>query len=554
MLDDFLIRALFEDSVDSMLVANAEGRIILVNQKLCEKFGYAREKLLNQFVEILIPEGFRAIHSIHRHDYVLSAHKKTMGPGLELWGRKKEGTEFPIDIGLSPISTDTGLQILATIRDISERRRYLEQQMFLANTGRVITEVTDFDERLNRIVSAVVPKISAVCIVSLFEGERLVKKAFAAGENDKRGLLQDLIKKESECLIGKPLVQEHRLKKIQVIRADSPLGEDVFEIDIQMVRLLDLQTIIRLPLQAGGRSIGVLTLGFSSKGRSFFQNDLGFLEVVAHRFALSIENAMLYRESLQAIKERETLLAFVSHDLRNPLAIIDLSMQRLLKHEANNEDVKKITNKVIKASHIMARMISDLLDFNKVKRGVFLLDKQLVAVGDVIDSIVEDLSPKILVKKQSLSVEVANRDLRMLADPMRLTQVLWNLVGNAINYTPEKGKIEIRVAQDGLFLRFIIADTGPGIKKEDLPNVFDLYWMASHASLKGTGLGLPIAKMLVEAHGGQIFVDSQLGKGSVFEFTIPLSIEKNSGEERPIKRWDSSVVSTGIGDTSKRRF
>ena len=220
-------------------------------------------------------------------------------------------------------------------------------------------------------------------------------------------------------------------------------------------------------------------------------------------------------------RSRENLLAIVSHDLRNPLSSIITSvaaLERLLE----DESILKYVRTISRSAERMERLVGDLLDFAQIQAGQLTVEREIVEVATLIQDGIEVLGPVAEAKGVRLSHSVEN--LRVSCDPHRILQVISNVVGNAIEFTPEGGSISIRVTRVDDDVRFEVTDTGPGIPKAELCHVWERFWSARKQAEAGVGLGLSIAKGLVEAHGGRIGVESELGEGATFYWTLPLDI------------------------------
>jgi len=172
----------------------------------------------------------------------------------------------------------------------------------------------------------------------------------------------------------------------------------------------------------------------------------------------------------------------------------------------------------------MLRLISDLLDFGKIEAGTFAIEKSEVVVKSIVDTAFETISYQAQDKEVSLIADIADGLSPLICDRDRVIQVLWNLLGNAIKFTPPGGVVRL-LAGKGVNggLQFTVADSGPGIARDELARVFDRFWQAAETATMGCGLGLAIAKGIIESHGGEMWVESELGHGARFHFTIPSS-------------------------------
>jgi len=290
-----------------------------------------------------------------------------------------------------------------------------------------------------------------------------------------------------------------------------------------------------LPLLAQDRVLGVIGLSLAGT-RRLDEAEQRFLESVAEHCAQALERARLYdaerrareendrlyRASQAAVRAREDLLAIVSHDLRNPLVAIKLSATQLGREAGEDTRVTKKTSLILRSADRMDRMIRDLLDASRIETGGLALSVGREDVCAVVREAIDHFKP--LAAQKGLQIEETLPDEPLFApvDRERVLQVLWNLVGNAIKFTPEGGLVSMRLAREGSFVRIDVADSGPGIRSDHLPHVFDRYFHAETNKASGTGLGLFIADGLVRAHGGAIHVESEPGVGARFWFTLPL--------------------------------
>ncbi|MGH7447850.1 MAG: sensor histidine kinase [Longimicrobiales bacterium] len=232
-----------------------------------------------------------------------------------------------------------------------------------------------------------------------------------------------------------------------------------------------------------------------------------------------VQLARLYDDAREAAAAREEVLKIVSHDLRNPLNTIGMAAELIL--ETPDASHARTVGVIKRTSERMNRMIQDLLDVAKLETGRLAIEVEPASVGALVDEAVEMLSP--LAAECSLGfTPVLEPDLPpVYIDRGRILQVLSNLVGNAIKFTPSGGQITLHVRLDAAAVRFAVIDTGPGIAADQLQRIFGRFWQAKPSDRRGLGLGLTIAKSIVEAHGGMIGAESRPGEGTEFWFTVP---------------------------------
>jgi PAS domain S-box-containing protein len=227
----------------------------------------------------------------------------------------------------------------------------------------------------------------------------------------------------------------------------------------------------------------------------------------------------------RAVRSREDLLAIVSHDLRNPLSAVLLAakqVERLADGSVVGPRLKKAAGTIVKSVDIMSRLVGNLLDLAKLEVGRALpIDSAPVDIADLIRQALLLLEPLVTARRLTLHAQGLTAPLFALCDGDRIQQVLSNLVGNAIKFTREGGDIRVALTRVGQEVVVSVNDTGTGIADDQLPHIFTPYWQADASTKRGAGLGLSIAKAIVDAHGGRIWVVSTAGEGSTFSFTLP---------------------------------
>ena len=285
-----------------------------------------------------------------------------------------------------------------------------------------------------------------------------------------------------------------------------------------------LRDVLALPMVARGATIGALAIGRRDGAPQWTRPDAELAMDLARRAAGAVDNARLYEAAQRATRSRDDMLAIVSHDLRNPLSTIQLSAQLMLDlHEEGAKVPIPSQVGVIRRSVDRAfALIQDLLDVSKIESSTLSIDPSPLGARQLLKELADEFQPLAAARGLTLSVEWTDaEDGTMLADRDRIGQVISNLVGNALKFTPKGGVVEVRGACDGAWIRLSVRDSGVGIPAEHLPFLFDRFWQAHQHKRAGAGLGLFIAKGIVEAHGGVIAVESVPGAGTTFTFTVP---------------------------------
>jgi signal transduction histidine kinase len=229
-------------------------------------------------------------------------------------------------------------------------------------------------------------------------------------------------------------------------------------------------------------------------------------------------------EAQAASRAREEVLAVVAHDLRNPLNLVSMTTQLFIEIEPTGERRKQLLGVMERAAHRMNRLIEDLLEVVRIDAGRLNLDMRAAPAEGILQQTEELFQYAAAQKGVSLIVEGVSPDLYVSADVERVVQAMSNLVGNALKFVERGGTIRLACADEGTHLRFAVTDSGPGIAPAQLERLFEKFWQSRRNDRRGVGLGLTIARGIVEAHGGRIWADSRVGEGSTFYFTLPATV------------------------------
>ena len=316
--------------------------------------------------------------------------------------------------------------------------------------------------------------------------------------------------------------------EMPVVTSDRLVDAEAVE---ALVAGYDADNAIAAPLVGrNGRTLGVIQLWEKKEGR-FNDSDQAVLTQLAQMCSVALENARLYKAAQDATRARDDLVAIVSHDLRNPVHTINMASAFLLEIAPPVD--RRVTSRrqleaIQRAAQRANRLISDLLDVAKIQAGGLAVELATVDVSSVVQEAFESASPLATAKKLTLDRSIDENIPPVSADRDRVLQVLGNLLGNAIKFTPVGGNVTVRAEHDGAEARFSVCDTGPGIPPDHVPHVFDRYWQAKSTAKLGTGLGLSIAKGIVEAHAGRIWVESEPGRGASFIFTLPCAVPQRA--------------------------
>jgi signal transduction histidine kinase len=297
---------------------------------------------------------------------------------------------------------------------------------------------------------------------------------------------------------------------------------------LRLMRRLAPRSIMIVPIYVRDRFFGTISFALTKPGRRYDLRDLQIAQELAQRAAIAIENAELYEEVRQAVQARDDVLAVVSHDLRNPINTISMTAELLLEEMPAEERVRMVEI-IQRSTERMERLIRDLLDVARIEAGGFTID---LTEQDPVEIVHEAVSlQKVLAtdKTIDLEAEIAEPLPTINADRERILQVLQNLIENALKFTPEDGQIRVRAEEVPGAVRFSVADTGTGLGPEELEHLFDRFWQVRKTKKSGAGLGLAIARGIIDAHGGEIWAESEPGRGTTISFTVPTTA--TAGEE-----------------------
>jgi signal transduction histidine kinase len=309
---------------------------------------------------------------------------------------------------------------------------------------------------------------------------------------------------------------------LQTNAASRLLGASITPAYVKAVKAMNPQSALFIPLVAREQLIGALTLFRGKTG--FDGDDIAFAEDLARLAALALDNARLHDTVRASLRARDEMVDVVSHDLRNPVAAVKMLSRALLRTSANgSEEERENIQLIFQAAEQMDMLIGDLLDVNRLDAGRLTISPTAVDPSVLLTDSMQTLRPLVQEKHIELDVQIQTGLPKVMADRERVQQTLSNLVGNAIKFSPAGSKIVVVARGDAENVIISVLDTGKGILPEQLPRVFDRYWQSSRTDRHGAGLGLAIAKGIVETHGGRIWIESKPGEGTTASFTLPLA-------------------------------
>jgi PAS domain S-box-containing protein len=421
------------------------------------------------------------------------------------------------------------VRVAGWMADVTERKRNEESQRFLARASALLDSALDVELTAANVVRLCIPTLADFCTLDLVEEDGSVRRAAVAHVRPSRERLLD----PGACVasgadaIGNPV--------LEVARGGDPVlcaectEDSLGALDRALGdgngHRLGAHSYMVVPVTAHEQVLAVLTLGLAQSGRRYAPIDLMVARDLAQRAALAMENARLYQTAQRALRAREEVLGVVSHDLRGPLSTIVTTAVLLSETgRERREETRKWLDVIRRSADQMNTLIGDLLDVSSIEAGRFSVDPARHDLAALLADTCEQFAPLAEARGLSLVCDPSPGLPPVWFDERQLVRVLANLLGNALKFTPEGGTIHLGAAFVENEVRVSVSDTGPGVPAELLDRVFDRFWKGRQSDRRGAGLGLTIARGIVEAHGGRIWAESHEGAGSTFRFAIPLRL------------------------------
>ena len=542
-----LLRATLESTADGILVVDLNGKILSFNQKLAdmweipaEVFGSGDDQVaINAALsQLKYPDEFVAkVTELYKHPEEASYDVLELKDGrtFERYSQPQRINEVPVGRVWSFRDVTARRQAELQAHELAreqaaraEAEHAEHRAALLAEASRVLSASFDYQTTLAALVRLAVPSLADYCALDIVEdGDRFDRIGEAHVDPTKSQLLREVA-----TFPRSSLTPHHPLMRVMTN------GEPVLEREVtpafirlsfaedgqrKIVEALGPRSLICVPLASSGPPLGALTLVTSdASGRRFSIADLSLAADLARRAAIVVEHARLFNEAQQATRARDDVLAVVAHDLRNPLNTVSMAVSLMLESTPPERVQERRQVEIVRrAADRMNRMIQDLLDVKRMESGRLAIDVKAESPVSLINDTIDMLRPIASGSTIRLEANVEEGLPQVLADSARIQQVLSNLVGNAVKFTPRNGRVSITAEPAEGEVRFGVIDTGPGIPAEQLPHIFGRFWQAQPSDRRGIGLGLAIAKGIVEAHKGKIWVESHVGLGSTFYFTLP---------------------------------
>ncbi len=537
------LAAIVESSDDAIVSKDLNGIVLSWNQAAARMFGYTAEEMIGTSIRRLIPDE----RQIEEDTVLASIRAGKRVEHFETIRRAKNGRLVPISLSVSPIRDANGTVVGASkiARDISDRKdaerqaaRAAERDGFLAEATLILTQSLDYEHTLKTLAGLAVPYLADYCAFDVVDMDgKMVRLATAHVLREKAEIAEDIRARYDDPDAPTSPLRVMRTRTPSFIRyvTDEMLvaGARGDQERLARIRSLGLISYLCVPMVAHDRTLGAMTLAMAESGRHFSDEDVRVANDIAARSAMAIEIAQSYLQLRSANRLKDEFLATFSHELRTPLNAV-LGYARMLQSGAIAEEkVPQALEVIDRNATALAQIVEDVLDVSRIVLGKARMRVEPTDVVDVVEDAVATVKPSSDAKGVRVTCSFGSGTATVAGDHSRLQQVVWNLLTNAVKFTPRDGTIDIRVVQDESRVKIVVTDTGIGFPASFQPHLFERFRQAESGTTRphgGLGLGLSIAQHIVETHGGTIEAESAgEGKGATFTVTLPLSKAVPSG-------------------------
>jgi PAS domain S-box-containing protein len=418
---------------------------------------------------------------------------------------------------------------IGTAVDVHDHHVAQEGLAFLAKANELFASSLDYRETLKNLTFLAVPRIGDWCAVDMVaDAEEQVRRRLAVAHADpaKIALAEELYRKfppdpETDAIYR---VMRTGVSELVPVVPEEMLAQAArSEEHLRMIRELGIMSFMIVPLRSRGEVVGTIT--FVASDRRYSERDLTQAEELAYRASIAIENARLYSAAQAANHAKDEFLATLSHELRTPMTAV-LGWSRMLKLGLTDAEAQVAIDAIEQSASAQAQLIEDVLDVSRIMAGKLTFDPRPTDLRTVAQAAITTVHPAAVAKGIEILTSIPPLLPPVAGDEGRLQQVVWNLLANAIKFTPRGGSVTLRLAHEGSVVRLVVTDSGEGIDRGFLPYVFEPFRQADSSTTRphgGIGLGLAIVRSLVEMHGGRIRVTSE-GKGRGASFTVDLPV------------------------------
>jgi PAS domain S-box-containing protein len=521
-------RAVFDHSVDAMVIIDDQRAFVDLNRAACRLLRTPREALLGRSSADVIAET-----PSHESGSLWSSFRSDGQQRGEVRLRRADGTT--VDVEYSAAADILPGRHLAVWRDIEERKRASDNLRFLADASCALGSTVDAECALASVVRLAVPTVADWAALDMLDDDGSIRRVHA--EHSDRAKLE--LERELHQKFAPRLTDERGAGHV-IRTGSSELMSDLEDAlsaqeasdpaRVAAARALGLSSWICVPISLRGRTMGAISFVNAESQRRFSRGDLTICEEVARRASIAIDNTRALREAQEANRLKDEFLSTVSHELRTPLTAI-LGWATLLLRGASpgavakSDVLRRGLETIERNARAQGRLIEDVLDVARIISGKLRLQLGVVDLAAVVAAAVDVVTPAAEAKRVRLVAEMGEPQ-PVFGDADRLQQVVWNLLSNAVKFTPSGGRVDVHLHARGGQVELCVSDTGQGIQPDVLPYIFDRFRQADSSASRqhgGLGLGLAIARHLVELHGGEVSAQSHgQGRGATFRLRLPL--------------------------------
>lgn len=421
-------------------------------------------------------------------------------------------------------------QLRGLMVDVTERKQATQTLQFLAEASTRLASSLDYEATLASVAQLAIPTLADLCLIDMVEDDSLMRRLVTAHANPTQAAFMKTSLHQYPPSPDKPhpallALQTGRSQLLPRVTAEF-LETIIHDAEHgQILDSLQIHSALCVPLVARGRILGVISLVYAESKRVYGPADQALAEDLAHRAAIAVENAQLYRAAQEANRMKDEFLAIVSHELRSPLNAI-LGWSRLLRTRTfDTPTTERALETIERNAKLQTQLIEDLLDVSRVIRGKLSLKLRELDLVNVVEAAVDAARPMADAKSIQLQLVIPVASSLIVGDSDRLQQVVWNLLSNAIKFTSIGGQVTLELQPIDQWVEIHVIDTGQGISAAFLPHVFDHFRQADSSTTRsqgGLGLGLAIVRHLVELHGGRVMAASPgVDQGATFTVQLP---------------------------------
>ncbi|NQT74853.1 MAG: PAS domain S-box protein [Chloroflexi bacterium] len=527
-------RTIFENVNDEIIYLNMKGVVIDVNDRVEDIFGWKREEVIGSvFTEYMQiePDAYRNLTNLFTN-----AFKNRTESHITVQAKHRDGSTVFVEASSRLVNQDENLEgILIILRDITARKRdeelilqHNKELTALNDIAQTISQSFDLDRILNNTLDKTLQilNIENGIIALLDKEEKSLVLTVTRGATDEQ--IKDIspIKLEDSDIFK--LMSESW--EPVFLESIPDLLQSLPHKAISIATEQQLKSAMAVPLKARGELLGVMC-SLTREDRVFNPEERELLVTIGHQIGTAIENALLLEEAsrAEALEEldllRTELLASVSHELRTPLTSIKGLASTLTQEDVewDSETQKDFLKIIDRESDILTHIVEDLMQMSQMESGIMTMHKLPSSISAVVSQLSDHL--KGLVRKHEFEMNISQGMPQIYADQIRIGQVITNLVSNAASYSEEGTRITLKAKSQNGSIVVSVSDQGIGIANQHIGMVFDRFYRLESGIARrrgGTGLGLAICKGIVEGHDGKIWVESKLGEGSKFSFSIPI--------------------------------